>query len=47
MVDRRANYIEILYGLTECEITQSGIAACSHILSCCGCLHVVVSWKEP
>ena len=47
MVDRRAQYREFLDGLSECEITQSGIAASSHILSCCGCLHDVVPGKEP
>jgi hypothetical protein len=33
MVHRRAQYREFPDGLSECEITQIGIAACSHILS--------------
>ena len=33
VVDLRAQYREFPNGLSECEITQSGTAACSHILS--------------
>jgi hypothetical protein len=48
MVHRRAQYRKFPDGLSECEITQSGIAACNHILSiCCGFLHVVVPGKKP
>jgi len=48
MLDRRAQYREFPDDLSECEITQSGIVACSHILSILrGCLYVVIPGKEP